>query len=127
MLKEKIRVMVLTVQPQPRVQPVAHTDPADPGAECQVEGVADKRHQHDLAFRQLVPAIGPTEQIVAAVNEVADDNQRNGAKQGQPIVAADHLPHVLPVDFLRVDHQQDDDGDKKEHGQHSFRHPPAGM
>ena len=49
------------------------------------------------------------------------------AAQRQPVVAADHLPHVLPVDFLRVNHQQDDDGDKKEHGQHSFRHPPAGM
>ena len=47
-----------------------------------------------VIYGQLVPAIGPTEQIVAAVNEVADDNQRNGAKQGQPIVAADHLPHV---------------------------------
>ncbi len=69
MLNEKIRVMVLPVKPQPRVQPVAHTDSADPGAERQIEGVTDKRHQHDLPFRQLVAAIKADQQIVAAVNE----------------------------------------------------------
>lgn len=112
MLKEKNTGDGAAVEPQPRVQPVAHADAADPGAEGQVEGIADKRHQHHLAFRQLMPTIGPAKQIVAAVDQIADDDQRNGAEQGQPIIAADHLPYFLPVDLLRVNHQQDDHGDK---------------
>ncbi len=33
------------------------TNAADPGTERQVEGVADKRHQHHLALRQFVTAV----------------------------------------------------------------------
>ena len=112
-------------QPQTRVEPIAHTNAAYPGAERQIKGVADKRHQHHLAFSQLVAAVGAPQQIVAAIDQVAGDNQPDGAEQRRTVVIANHFPHVLPVNFLGVDHQQNDDGDKKEHRQDFFRHPPA--
>lgn len=82
-------------------------------AQRQVKGVADKRHQHHLTFGQLVAAVGTTQQIIAAVHQVAHDNQPRRAQQHHPVIVADDLPHLFPVHFLRVDHQQHRDGNKE--------------
>ena len=114
-------------QPQARVQAIAHANPPDPGAQRQVKGVADKRHQHDLTFGQLVAAVSPTKQVIAAIHQIAHDNQPKRPQQHHPVIVADNFPHLFPVNFLRVDHQQNRDGDEKQPGQDLFCQPPARM
>ena len=114
-------------QAEPRVEAIAHANPPDPGAQRQVKGVADKRHQHHLTFGQLVAAVGPTQKVIAAVHQVAHDNQPRRAQQHHPVIVADNLPHLFPVHFLRVDHQQHRDGNKEYPGEDLFCQTPAWM
>lgn len=81
--------------------------------ERQVEGVTDKRHQHDLAFCQFMTAVEAGEQIIAAIYQIADDHQPNRTEQRNAIVIADDLPDLFPVYLFGVDHQQHNHCDKK--------------
>ncbi len=116
-----------TRQAEAGIEPVAHTNAADPGTERQVKGIANKRHQHHLPLCQLVTAIGAAQQVIAAIEQIAEDHQPDGAQQRNPVVVADHRPDVFPVHLFGVDHQQHNHGDKKQPGEDLFCQPPARM
>ncbi|MNR36652.1 hypothetical protein D3C85_1546000 [compost metagenome] len=61
-------------QSKARIEAIAHPDTAHPGAERQIKRIANKRHQHHLALREFMPTVGATQQVVAAVDQVADDH-----------------------------------------------------
>ncbi|UMS23111.1 hypothetical protein AOY82_16230 [Escherichia coli] len=62
-------------------------------------------------------AVKAGEQVIAAVNQIADDHQPDRTKQRNAIVVADDLPDLFPVHFFGVDHQQHNHHDKKQPGE----------
>src|SRR5690606_13945417 len=81
----------------------------------------------NLPFGKLMSAVGTSQQVIAAVHQVAHNQQPNGTQQDCPVVVANNFPHLFPVHLLGIHHQQDRDGNEEQPGQDFFRQPPARM
>jgi hypothetical protein len=60
---------------KPRIQAIAHGDAADPGAQIEVEGVADDPHGQDLFPRQVLADVGAADQVETGVHQEAQQRQ----------------------------------------------------
>jgi hypothetical protein len=49
-------------------------------------------------------AIGATQQVVAAINQITDHDQRGGTQQHDAVIVVNNLPDIIPVDLLRIQH-----------------------
>src|SRR5690554_1057110 len=102
------------IQPQSGIQPVAHGHAADPGAQVEVEGVADEGDPQHLSRGQSVASVAASEQVEAGEQQVTGEHHAKAGQQGGQAVAAQRLPDLAPVHVTyQVEQQHDDHADQR--------------
>jgi len=76
------------LQAKARVQAKAQGDAAHPGAQVEIEGIADEGHRKDLPDRQVVARIAFTQHIEETVHDVTAECRRSRHPQGLRLVVA---------------------------------------
>ncbi|MNO71876.1 hypothetical protein D3C76_628040 [compost metagenome] len=116
---------VALADPEPRIQPVAHGNAADPGAQVQVEGVADDPHGQNLLPGQVLADVGAADQVEAGVHQKTHQGQPRGNDQCAHLEIGQGIEHFVPFDALGEHREQHDQHQEKQHRQRSFPAAPV--
>ena len=99
---------------QSRIQPITHGDAADPGAEIEVERIADDPHRQDLFPGQVLANVGAADQVETGVDQKTQQGQAGGDDQRAHLEVGQGLQHFGPFDARGEQRQQDDQREEKQ-------------